>query len=211
MRFTIIYDNRSLKKGVKADWGFSCLLEAYGKIILFDTGASGAILLDNMKKLDIDCTTIDEIFISHEHWDHTGGLADFLKFNPVTVYIPSSYRKIFVADTAIEVKESREIHENIFSTGELENIEQSLVVRIERGLVVIVGCSHPGVDVILDAATQFGKPYAILGGLHGFREFEFIKDLQLICPCHCTKHISEIKSLYPDRYVQGGAGTIIEL
>ncbi|MCK4783053.1 MAG: MBL fold metallo-hydrolase, partial [Desulfobacteraceae bacterium] len=80
------------KEGLKADWGFACLVEVYGKKILFDTGANGSILLENMKTLNIDPTVVEEIFISHAHSDHTGGLSDFLKINPVKVYVPSSFK-----------------------------------------------------------------------------------------------------------------------
>jgi len=90
MKITIIYDNEVWKEGLRADWGFSCLVEAYNKKILFDTGANGSILLDNMRKLDINPTEIDDVFISHAHWDHTGGLLDFLGINPAKVYIPFS-------------------------------------------------------------------------------------------------------------------------
>ncbi len=34
MRITIVYDNTSQQENLVADWGFSCLVEAYGKIIL---------------------------------------------------------------------------------------------------------------------------------------------------------------------------------
>jgi len=210
MKITITYDNEVFKKGLQADWGFSCFIEAYGKRILFDTGAKGAILLDNLKKLDIDPLTIDEVVISHDHWDHIDGLPDFLSINQTKVYIPLSCQTPSGASEIIRVDESLKIHDNIFSTGELDKFEQSLVVNTEKGLIVIVGCSHPGVKLILKAASQFGKPYALVGGLHGFDEFELVKDLRYICPTHCTQHISEIKSLYPDKYIQGGAGQIIE-
>ena len=211
MKISIIYDNSAFQHDLKADWGFSCLIEIYDKRILFDTGAKGSILLDNMKELGIDSMTIDEVFISHEHWDHTGGLADFLEINTATVYIPASSRNFQKADEIVRIKEPVEIHKDIFSTGELEQIEQSLVLDTKIGLVIVVGCSHPGVGNILNAAAQFGKPIAIIGGLHEFSEFELIKDLKLVCPTHCTQHISEIKSIYPDKYIEGGAGRIIEL
>jgi len=70
MKITIIYDNETWEEGLKADWGFSCLVEAYDKKILFDTGANGSILLHNMQRLNIDPTIIEEVFISHAH----GGL-----------------------------------------------------------------------------------------------------------------------------------------
>ena len=190
MKITIIYDNEAAEVGLRADWGFSCLVEAYNKRILFDTGANGTLLLENMKKLNIDPTMIDEVFISHAHWDHMGGLSDFLLINPIKVYIPSS---------------CPEPH------GELKNREQSLVAKMEKGLVVIVGCSHPGVKNILEAASQFGEAWALIGGLHGFREFDAVRDLEVICPTHCTQFKSEIKTLYPEKYIKGGAGKVIEI
>ncbi len=211
MKVTIIYDNEVWKEGLRADWGFSCLVEADNKKILFDTGANGALLLDNMKKLDIDPAKIDDIFISHAHHDHTGGLQDFLKLNSnVRVFVPASLRARG-AEKVISVSNAITIYENIFSTGELKGMEQSMAVKIEKGIVVVAGCSHPGVKNILKAASQFGKPYAIIGGLHGFNEFDLIKDLAFICPTHCTQFKSEIKNLYPEKYVEGGAGKIIEI
>ena len=53
MKVTIIYDNTAYKKELKADWGFSCLVDVFNRKILFDTGTDGNILLSNMKKLGI--------------------------------------------------------------------------------------------------------------------------------------------------------------
>jgi len=125
MKITIVYDNETSRRDLTPDWGFACLVEAHGKNILFDTGANGAILLDNMKNLNIDPESIEIIVISHAHWDHTGGLADFLRENSsVRLYIPSSYN--IPPDSArevITVKEPMEICEGIFSTGELQGFE----------------------------------------------------------------------------------------
>lgn len=165
-----------------------------------------------MKKLDIDPLSIDEVFISHPHFDHVGGLSAFLnKNNNVKIYVPISLRGIRNAKEIISVDEPIKLHENIFSTGELDHIEQSMAVKTDKGLVLVLGCSHPKMENILKAASQFGKVYAIIGGLHGFNEFELFKDLGVICPTHCTQHIAEIKSLYPEKYIEGGAGKIIEI
>lgn len=212
MKVTIIYDNTVYKEGLQADWGFSCLVEVENTSkILFDTGTNGSILLSNMKKVGIDPKSIDEVFISHAHFDHTGGLSTFLNVNSdVKVYVPVSFRGIRGAKEVISVSGSLKIHENVFSTGELDHIEQSMAVKIDRGIVLIVGCSHPKMAHILDAGSQFGKAYAIIGGLHGFREYDLFKDLELICPTHCTQHKAEIRSLYPEKYIEGGVGRIIE-
>lgn len=212
MKITIIYDNTVFLKGLRSDWGFSCLVEVPERTILFDTGSDGSILLGNMKKLDIDPLSIDEVFISHAHFDHIGGLSAFLNVNNnVTIYVPVSLRGVRNAREIIHVDKPMKLHDNIFSTGELENIEQSMAVKTDKGLVLIAGCSHPAMENILGTASQFGKVYAIIGGLHGFNKFELFQELKVICPTHCTSHISEIKSLYPDKYIEGGAGQIIEI
>ena len=108
------------------------------------------------------------------------------------------------------MKKPTKLYEGIYSTGELEGIEQSLCVEREKGIVIIVGCSHPRMENILKTASHFGKTYGIIGSLHGTRP-ESLKELDLICPTHCTQHKREIKSLYPEKYIEGGAGKIIEI
>jgi 7,8-dihydropterin-6-yl-methyl-4-(beta-D-ribofuranosyl)aminobenzene 5'-phosphate synthase len=210
MKVTIVYDNDVSKEGLEADWGFSCLLESEKMPkILFDTGTKGKMLLSNMKKLDIDPNSVQEVFISHAHFDHTGGLTEFLRVNKkAKIYVPPSFAGP-AESGVIAISEPTKIHENVFSTGELGGIEQSMAVKTDKGLIVIAGCSHPGVGNILRAAAQFGRVYALIGGLHGFREFDLLKDLELVCPTHCTQFKSEIKSLYADRCVDGGAGRVI--
>jgi 7,8-dihydropterin-6-yl-methyl-4-(beta-D-ribofuranosyl)aminobenzene 5'-phosphate synthase len=209
MKVTIVYDNEAYNKDLKSDWGFSCLVEAYNKKILFDTGADGDILLKNMEKLHIDVTSIDEIFISHAHGDHTGGLSHVIAKNPVRVYIPPSYKER--GPNFVTVKRPTKIHTNIYSTGELKGVEQSLVVNTGEGLAVIVGCSHSGVGTILRVASTRGEVTTLIGGLHGFNQFALLEGLNLVCPTHCTKNIAEIKSRFPQAYMRGGAGRVIEV
>jgi len=213
MKITIIYDNEVSEPGLKADWGFSALIEIENTPpILFDTGAEGTILLHNMKELGINPRCIGVIVISHAHWDHTGGLLDILEVNrDAEVYVPASYRARIPGRKVIEVVESTQISEGVFSTGELKGVEQSLALKTSKGIVVVVGCSHPGVGEIIQAASQFGKVYGIVGGLHGFRDFNILRGLPLICPCHCTQYKSEIRRLFPEQHVACGAGLELEL
>jgi len=213
MKITLIYDNYVFKKGLKADWGFACLVETENATpILFDTGAKGPVLLSNMKKLVIDPTAIEQVFISHNHWDHIGGLPALFEVNKnIKVYVPASCSPPPGAKEVISVSDPFQINEKVFSTGELNEGEQSMAIKTENGVVVIAGCSHPGVETILESASQFGKVCALIGGLHGFDDFDILMDLDLVCPTHCTKHIKEIKSLYPEKYIDGGAGKIISI
>lgn len=208
---TIIYDNTAWDKNLVSDWGFACLINVSGKSILFDTGANPDILLANMKDLKIDPSSVDEIFISHHHWDHTGGLAKFLAANPVPVYSPIDFETPNRKVQVITCKKLQKIHERIWSTGILDNIEQSLLIELNGQVTVIAGCSHPGIEKIFNAARPLGKISALIGGLHGFHHFDLIKDIDWVCPTHCTQYINKIRSLYPDKFIEGGAGKVIVL
>jgi len=216
MKITILYDNETKKEELKKDWGFSCIIEGEGgsnlPLIMFDTGADGAILLHNMKELGIETKDIGIVVISHDHWDHTGGLSAVIKANgDAKIYVPRSFPETNFEKKTIRVKEIFQIGEDIFSTGELNGIEQSLIIKTNKGIVAVVGCSHSGVENILKVASQFGKIYGIVGGFHGFRNYEALNDLSLICPCHCTQYKGEIRSLFSDRSLECGAGVVISL
>lgn len=212
MRLTIIYDNETQNPHLKADWGFAALIEAHDKTILFDTGGNGRILLENMQSLKLDPMLVNDIFISHYHFDHTGGLSHFLNENSeVIVHAPQSFRGVRSAKKVLYYNKPIKLFNGFYTTGELDNIEQALIVETIKGLVLVVGCSHPPMEQIISAAQHFGKIYGIIGGLHGFDKYELLKDFGLICPTHCTQNIIKIKEHYPESFFEGGAGCIIEI
>jgi len=198
MKITIVYDNEVKKVALRADWGFSALIETEkASPILFDAGADSSILLHNMNELGIDPKDIATIVISHAHGDHTGGLTDILRENKdAELYIPSSFHTDVTGRKITVVKEAIQIAEDVFSTGELEGVEQSLALRVDKGIFVVAGCSHPGVGNIFKAAARFGTVYGIAGGLHGFRDFKILGELSLIYPCHCTQYKKKIKDIF---------------
>jgi 7,8-dihydropterin-6-yl-methyl-4-(beta-D-ribofuranosyl)aminobenzene 5'-phosphate synthase len=66
---TMLADGREL-----GEWGFAALVEVDGRRILFDTGARDDLVLKNANTLGIDLRDVPEVILSHNHWDHVGGL-----------------------------------------------------------------------------------------------------------------------------------------
>jgi 7,8-dihydropterin-6-yl-methyl-4-(beta-D-ribofuranosyl)aminobenzene 5'-phosphate synthase len=92
MRVTSLIENScpDERRGLRAEFGLSMHIEANGVQVLFDTGSSGAFL-DNASALGIDIGAVDVAVISHQHFDHGGGLATFLEANsPAPIYLRSS-------------------------------------------------------------------------------------------------------------------------
>jgi 7,8-dihydropterin-6-yl-methyl-4-(beta-D-ribofuranosyl)aminobenzene 5'-phosphate synthase len=200
MKITIVYDNEA-NPGLRSGWGFSCLIEAKEKI-LFDTGDSGKNLIYNLRQLNIQPESVVAVVISHNHWDHTGGLKEFSKLNnKAKVFHPKSFSK------------PTEISPGVHSTGALGGLikEQSLVVNTQKGNLVITGCAHPGLGNILQVAKKLGKVYGVIGGFHGFSDFQQLEDIELIGPCHCTRYSKQIREKYPQKFKQVKAGVVIEI
>lgn len=234
VKITILYDNYVFAEGTKSDWGFSCLVEGTEKTILFDTGTRPEILFHNIGKLQVNLSNVEQIVISHNHGDHTGGLFSVLEKNPnVSVYLPYSFPYEFVrrvekaGANVVAVKEPKKICENVFLTGEMGDRikEHSLILYTQKGMIVITGCSHPGIVNILKKSKEVlnKKIYLVFGGFHLMRHSEAelkniireFKNLGVIhCGAtHCTgdKAIRLFKEAFGENYVEMGTGRILEI
>jgi 7,8-dihydropterin-6-yl-methyl-4-(beta-D-ribofuranosyl)aminobenzene 5'-phosphate synthase len=109
--------------------------------------------------------------------------------------------------------------------GTLELHELSLAIRTPDGLVLVVGCSHPGVEHIVQEATAINPHIDILfGGLHQIQapdpEVERIATvlhnqykLERVAPGHCTgePEFAALKKTFGDHYVYAGVGSVVDL
>ena len=129
-------------------------------------------------------------------------------------------------DSLTEVAPGVAIISTISKTpGTLELRELSLVIRTPKGLVLLVGCSHPGIETILEATRAWGDHvHLIFGGLHLVtspdtaivRITTALHDgwqIDQIAPGHCTGEpaFAELKRLFGARYVYAGLGTVTKL
>jgi 7,8-dihydropterin-6-yl-methyl-4-(beta-D-ribofuranosyl)aminobenzene 5'-phosphate synthase len=231
---TIVHDNNPCVSSLKTAWGFSAFVTGPDQTILFDTGSDGTLLLENMAKLQIDPRSVDLVVLSHIHGDHTGGLTGLLKANPrVQVFLPAAFPAQFKTAVqghgaaVVEIKEPREICQNVYTTGLLGRRikEQALILRTGRGLVVLTGCAHSGIARII---KEIGHQHAesiliVIGGFHlewmtkgrvgsiisAFQSY----GIRYVAPTHCSgdKARQLFQQSYGPGYVEAGAGKTITL
>ena len=232
----VIYDNKA-RKGLVSGWGFSCLID--GKV-LFDTGSDPVPLLANMERLMVDPREIMSVVISHDHWDHTGGLWEILRIRKgIKVYAVRSFSEEFkravkeLGGKICYADNPTEISKNIFVTGEIageykgEPIgEQAIVIKGQKGFSIVTGCAHPGIVEMLSVIKndmEIKKIYMVFGGFHlekasSDRVREIIEELKKMGvsktgPSHCTgeKARRVFKGKFHENFIPVKAGHIIQL
>lgn len=210
-----------------------------GEDVLFDTFGDPGVLLNNMRKLEIDILKIKHIVLSHDDWDHITGLWYLLpNRKDITVYICPNFKqetkdRIYSFGVKIvEVGEMMRIKDGIYSTGELVGesdgkkiYEQSIIIKRENNLEVICGCAHPGIVHIVQYVQQSfqGQIHSLIGGFHlknnsTETNLDIIKDLQIlgvskIVPMHCTGKwaINLMRQAFGQDFLKVKEGDDIEL
>ncbi|MBU1062310.1 MAG: MBL fold metallo-hydrolase [Candidatus Omnitrophica bacterium] len=237
MKIKILFDNEAKNKNLHIGWGVSFLI---GEKILFDTGEKGNWLIENMENLKVDINKIETVVISHDHWDHWGGLWDLLrKKKGIKVYICPNFSREFKekADkfgaALINAEGLAEITQGVFSTGEITGAyhgrympEQALTVKTRNGLTVITGCAHPGVLKIVKRVRDkfISEPiYFVFGGFHLMesdkRAIEIVAEnfkkmkIRKAGPTHCSGKIAEeiFKERYKKDFVPIKVGEILDV
>jgi 7,8-dihydropterin-6-yl-methyl-4-(beta-D-ribofuranosyl)aminobenzene 5'-phosphate synthase len=109
--------------------------------------------------------------------------------------------------------------------GTVEMNEVSLAVRTPEGLALIVGCSHPGVEKIVEEAAKIEpRIYTVTGGFHLVmtppeevqRTAAALHDtfgVKRVAPGHCTSELgfATFMDRYKDRFDRAGLGMTLAL
>ena len=230
LEIRIAFDNTSAREDLRRSWGFSAVVDFGGHRVLFDAGSDPILLLEHLEKMQIAPTTIEHAVISHQHGDHLRGVYWVFEKNPtMTVHFLDCFPdEAFRRAAAVQMKPHRvtepfEVVPGVYSTGivEGEPPEQSLVIETSQGLVMLVGCSHPGVVKLVETAQTQRKKDSLrllLGGFHMLRKRPdeiktAINQLQrlkvrTVIPAHCSGDLA--RELFPlaygDQFNTAGAG-----
>jgi len=184
---TVVVEHRAAEGFVGAA-AVSYLLRTAGGAMLMDVGfgPEGPALRDNAARLGIGANDWNALFVSHLHPDHMGGMtaarqrairlpSALTPANPIPCYSPAPCAAPEM--NVEEVTEPRTLRNGLGSSGPLARMlcfeglteEQAVVAKLKnKGLVVIMGCGHPTVEVVLQMTRRLSDApvYAVIGGLH---------------------------------------------
>lgn len=217
-------------------WGVSYLVDGD---ILFDTFCSQLFLSRKLRKASVNLKTLSSVVLSHEHWDHVGGLWGVLSERPgIKVYAPTgaaeSLRQRIVAEGGglIDSPEQKELKKNVLLSEAMEGLfrrkaipEHFLFLKTAKGVVILTGCSHPGIlNIVKKAKDVFHAPvYGVMGGLHLLRDREDEiclcakalqkEGVQMVAPTHCTGERAEkiFKDVFGQDFIDLREGQTLSL
>jgi 7,8-dihydropterin-6-yl-methyl-4-(beta-D-ribofuranosyl)aminobenzene 5'-phosphate synthase len=145
---------------------------------------------------------------------------------PLTSSKPWLAGKFVMVDSILEVVPGVHLISLVSeSPGTKELPELSMAIETAKGLVVVAGCSHPGIERIVAAAAGIDpQVHGVFGGLHlptaSDPEIARIAvalhdtyKVERIAPGHCTGEPAfyHFKKIWKDRYTYAGVGSVIGL
>jgi 7,8-dihydropterin-6-yl-methyl-4-(beta-D-ribofuranosyl)aminobenzene 5'-phosphate synthase len=82
LRLAVLVDNTSPSADLLAEHGLAVSIETEQGLVLFDTGATPAVLAANAAALGVNLARVSAVVLSHGHYDHAGGLPAVLAAAP---------------------------------------------------------------------------------------------------------------------------------
>ncbi len=188
LEVTVLVEER-VRPGFLGDDGVALLLatEAGGLLVDVGYGPATPTLEHNARRLGFSWDALDGLLVTHFHGDHAGGLRAARTRSValpgslapdragVPCYLPEPGRAPGFEPVPVEgprpvaagLGTTGPLGRSLFFLGPVE--EQAVLVRLRgRGTVVVTGCGHPGLPLILEMARRLvpGPLHAVVGGLH---------------------------------------------
>lgn len=247
LELTLLCEDTAVDGGILGEHGLAWLIRSQNRSLLFDTG-QGMTLSHNCELLGVDLSEVDAVVLSHGHYDHVGGLGEFMKQNrtcPIYAHpasmaykfcrLPSGDGKLISIPLLHQkkertkwekrlklVKEPTEIIPGVFATGTIPRVapfensgntlyldrkllkpdpildDIALYFETDKGVCVILGCSHAGViNTLIHVENLTKKPIVcVYGGMNLLnanldRINRTVRDLRrmgtpVLYPNHCT-------------------------
>lgn len=175
MKFHILADNRTTKRGFLAEHGLSVLIEHEKANILFDTGQSD-VFIQNAMRMGKDLNRTDFIVLSHGHYDHCGGLIHIDEAGlPPKIYLhETAFEKRYALNP--DQKSFREI--GIPWSLDRHSAISRRLVRTKKTMEISRGVRLLG--EIPSTATFEGVPEGFLIGDEANGSQDMIKDEQML-------------------------------
>jgi 7,8-dihydropterin-6-yl-methyl-4-(beta-D-ribofuranosyl)aminobenzene 5'-phosphate synthase len=132
------------------EWGYAALIEADGHTILFDTGERPDTVLRNAEELGIDLSTVDTVILSHNHFDHTGGLV--------------TLRRSLKAKNASALQQAH-VGEGIFLPRSMDQEALAKLPPVPQDLLVSVLDVRDEYEALGGSFTVHDEPYELHPGM----------------------------------------------
>lgn len=131
MELTVLCENTAINNDFQAEHGLSLYIETEKHNILFDFGQSD-LFAANAEKSEIDLSSVDIAFLSHGHYDHSGGLKKFMEINnKAEIYINENAFGYHYNGTEkyIGINRSLKGNKRFTLTGDLFEIDKELSLQ----------------------------------------------------------------------------------
>jgi len=271
---TLVENKLGENLALESAHGLSFLIENDDNVFLFDT-AQHDLVIKNAKELGCDLSQLDNVIISHNHYDHGGGLNSLIStYGPQNIvvhkdffkekygvkgikkeYLGINYNKKKLLKTESNILEIVDdityLSDNVFIAAnfkrntnfekvnkrfyikeneemKIDYFEDEIAVGVEtpKGLIILLGCSHPGVVNIISSIIEKRENdniYCILGGTHLveggeeriYKTLDYIKslDVDYLGFSHCTGKKAEkiFEQEMPNKFFHNNTGTTIQI
>lgn len=207
----VLIENNA-ENGLCAEHGLCLYVEYQGKRYLIDSGASDLFAV-NAKQMNVDLKQVDMAFLSHAHYDHSGGYGEFFEQNKrAKVYLQKASRNKQYYKIAGPIKKYIGIPEGMLDVyaDRFEYVDGSAC--ISDGIYIVPHSSngilerakHTHMCVIVDHRTQYDD----------FRHEQTIvmeEEDGLVCFNSCSHAgvdiiIDEVKKAFPDKKIKAYIG-----